>query len=201
MAALPALKDSFVQLKTRMDKAVEDFRKEMTSTRTGRASVHMLDGVMVEAYGSQMPLNQLANVSAPEPQLITVQPWDVSQIGAIEKAIRSGDLGLNPMNDGKLVRVPVPALTEDRRKEMVKHLHKVLEEHRTAVRNIRRDGNDVDQEGDEGQEDHRGRRARRDGEPAEADRRRDQEDGRDGQGQRERSDVDLAATRIAERSG
>jgi len=143
MAALPALKDSYVQLKTRMDKAVEDFRKEMTSTRTGRASVHMLDGVIVDAYGSQMPLNQLANVSAPEPQLITVQPWDVSQIGAIEKAIRSGDLGLNPMNDGKLVRVPVPALTEERRKEMVKHLHKVLEEHRTAVRNIRRDGNDL----------------------------------------------------------
>ena len=142
MASLPALKDSYVQLKTRMDKAVEDFRKEMTSTRTGRASVHMLDGVMVDAYGSQMPLNQLANVSAPEPQLITVQPWDVSQIGAIEKAIRSGDLGLNPMNDGKLVRVPVPALTEDRRKEMVKHLNRVLEEHRTAVRNIRRDGND-----------------------------------------------------------
>ena len=143
MASLPALKDSYVQLKTRMDKAVEDFRKEMTSTRTGRASVHMLDGVVVEAYGSQMPLNQLANVSAPEPQLITVQPWDVSQIGVIEKAIRSGDLGLNPMNDGKLVRVPVPALTEDRRKEMVKHLNRVLEEHRTAVRNIRRDGNDL----------------------------------------------------------
>jgi ribosome recycling factor len=143
MAAIPALKDSFAQLRTRMDKAVEDFRKEMASTRTGRASVHMLDGVTVEAYGSQMPLNQLANVSAPEPQLITVQPWDVSQIGAIEKAIRSADLGLNPMNDGKLVRVPVPALTEDRRKEMVKHLHKALEEHRTAVRNIRRDGNEV----------------------------------------------------------
>ena len=143
MAAIPALKDSFAQLKTRMDKAVEDFRKEMTATRTGRASVHMLDGVMVDAYGSLMPLNQLANVSAPEPQLITVQPWDVSQIGAIEKAIRSSDLGLNPMNDGKLVRVPVPALTEERRKEMVKHLHKVLEEHRTAVRNIRRDGNDA----------------------------------------------------------
>jgi len=143
MAAIPALKDSFAQLKTRMEKAVEDFRKEMASTRTGRASVHMLDGVTVEAYGSQMPLNQLANVSAPEPQLITVQPWDVSQIGAIEKAIRSADLGLNPMNDGKLVRVPVPALTEERRKEMVKHLHKVLEEHRTAVRNIRRDGNDL----------------------------------------------------------
>jgi ribosome recycling factor len=143
MAAIPALKDSFVQLKARMDKAVEDFRKEMASTRTGRASVHMLDGVTVDAYGSQMPLNQLANVSAPEPQLITVQSWDVSLIGAIEKAIRSADLGLNPMNDGKLIRVPVPALTEDRRKEMVKHLHKVLEEHRTAVRNIRRDGNDL----------------------------------------------------------
>ncbi len=143
MAAIPALKDSFAQLKTRMDKAVEDFRKEMASTRTGRASVHMLDGVTVDAYGSQMPLNQLANVSAPEPQLITVQPWDVSLIGAIEKAIRSADLGLNPMNDGKLVRVPVPALTEERRKDMVKHLHKVLEEHRTAVRNIRRDGNDL----------------------------------------------------------
>ena len=143
MAAIPALKDSFAQLKGRMDKAVEDFRHEMTATRTGRASVHMLDGITVDAYGSQMPLNQLANVSAPEPQLITVQPWDVSQIGAIEKAIRSSDLGLNPMNDGKLVRVPVPALTEERRKEMVKHLNKVLEEHRTAVRNIRRDGNDA----------------------------------------------------------
>ena len=143
MALIPALKDSFVQLKTRMDKAVEDFRQEMAATRTGRASVHMLDSVTVDAYGSQMPLNQLANVSAPEPQLITVQAWDVSLIGAIEKAIRSADLGLNPMNDGKLVRVPVPALTEDRRKDMVKHLHKVLEEHRTAVRNIRRDGNDL----------------------------------------------------------
>jgi ribosome recycling factor len=103
----------------------------------------MLDGVTVEAYGSQMPLNQLANVSAPEPQLITVQAWDVSLIGAIEKAIRGGDLGLNPMNDGKLVRVPVPALTEERRKDMVKHLHKALEEHRTAIRNIRRDGNEL----------------------------------------------------------
>lgn len=143
MAAIPALKDSFGQLKSRMEKAVEDFRREMASQRTGRASVHMLDSVVVDAYGSQMPLNQLANVSAPEPQLITVQPWDVSQMGAIEKAIRSGDLGLNPMNDGKLIRVPVPALTEDRRKDMVKHLHKMLEEHRTAIRNIRRDGNDA----------------------------------------------------------
>jgi ribosome recycling factor len=143
MATVPALKETYIQLKTRMDKAVDDFRKELTATRTGRASVHMLDGVHVEAYGSQMPLNQLANISAPEPQLITVQPWDMSQIGAIEKAIRAAELGLNPMNDGKLVRVPIPALTEDRRKEMVKHLHKVLEDHRTAVRNVRRDGNDA----------------------------------------------------------
>src|SRR6516162_6085913 len=106
MAAIPALKDSFGQLKTRMDKAVEDFRKEMAATRTGRASVHMLDGVMVEAYGSQMPLNQVATVHAPEPQLITVQPYDPSQLSHIEKAIRSGELGLNPMNDGKIIRVP-----------------------------------------------------------------------------------------------
>jgi ribosome recycling factor len=143
MAGVPALKDTYTQLKTRMDKAVEDFRKELTATRTGRASVHMLDGVHVEAYGSQMPLNQLANISAPEPQLITVQPWDMSQIGSIEKAIRAAELGLNPMNDGKLIRVPVPALTEDRRKDMVKHLNRALEEHRTAVRNVRRDGNDA----------------------------------------------------------
>lgn len=143
MATVPALKETYTQLKTRMDKAVEDFRKELAAARTGRASVRMLDSVHVDAYGSQMPLNQLANISAPEPQLITVQPWDMSQIGAIEKAIRSAELGLNPMNDGKIIRVPIPALTEDRRKEMVKHLHKVLEDHRTAVRNVRRDGNDA----------------------------------------------------------
>ena len=143
MALIPALKDSFVQLKTRMDKAVEDFRKEMAATRTGRASVHMLDSVSVDYYGSQMPLNQIAQVHASEPQLITVQPFDPTSLAAIEKAIRTADLGLNPMNDGKLVRVPVPPLTEERRKDMVKHLHRVLEEHRTAVRNIRRDGNDA----------------------------------------------------------
>ena len=143
MAAIAGLKDTYTQLKTRMEKAVEDFRKAMAATRTGRASVHMLDGVMVEAYGSQMPLNQVAQVHAPEAQLITVQPFDPSQLGAIEKAIRSGDLGLNPMNDGKMIRVPVPPLTQERRQDMVKHLHKVLEEHRTAIRNIRRDGNDA----------------------------------------------------------
>ena len=143
MAANPALKDTYIQLKTRMDKAVEDFRREMASTRTGRASVHMMDSVKVDYYGEMMPLNQIATVHAPEPQLITIQPFDPSSLGSIEKAIRTADLGLNPMNDGKMIRVPVPALTEERRKEMVKHLHKVLEEHRTAVRNIRRDGNDA----------------------------------------------------------
>jgi ribosome recycling factor len=143
MADTAPLKEIRVQLKTRMDKAVEDFRKAMAGVRTGRANVHMLDNVNVDYYGSQMPLNQVAQVHAPEAQLITVQPFDMSQLGAIEKAIRSGDMGLNPMNDGKLIRVPVPALTQERRQDMVKHLHRVLEEHRTAVRNIRRDGNDA----------------------------------------------------------
>ena len=143
MAAVPALKDSFLQLKTRMDKAVDDFRTEMAAVRTGRASVHMLDSVQLDYYGSMMPLNQVAQVHAPEPQLITVQPFDASTLGSIEKAIRGADLGLNPMNDGKLIRVPVPALTEERRKDMVKHLHKILEEHRTAIRNIRREGNEM----------------------------------------------------------
>jgi ribosome recycling factor len=143
MASLPGLRETYVQLKSRMDKAVDDFRKALVGTRTGRASVHMLDSVLVEAYGSQMPLNQVATVHTPEPQLITVQPYDPSQLSAIEKSIRAAELGLNPMNDGKIIRVPIPPLTEERRKDMVKHLHKVLEDHRTAVRNIRRDGNDA----------------------------------------------------------
>jgi ribosome recycling factor len=142
MAAIPGLKETYVQLKGRMDKAVEDFRREMTATRTGRANVHMLDTVSLDHYGTLTPLSQVATVHA-EAQLITVQVWDTSQLQAVEKAIRSADLGLNPMNDGKIVRVPVPPLTEERRKDMVKHLHRVLEEHRTAVRNIRRDGNDA----------------------------------------------------------
>jgi ribosome recycling factor len=143
MAALPALKETFTQLKSRMDKAVEAFRKELTSQRTGRANVHMLDSIHVDAYGSQVPLTQVGNISAPEPQLITITPWDMSLMGAVEKAIRNSDLGFNPQNDGKVIRVPVPALTEERRKDMVKHLNKVLEEHRTAIRNIRRDGNEA----------------------------------------------------------
>src|SRR6201993_2481318 len=143
MADAGPLKEISAQLKSRMEKAVEAFRGEMTATRNGRASIHMLDSVSVDYYGSQMPLNQIAQVHAPEPQLITVQPFDPTSMGAIEKAIRSAGVGLNPMNDGKMIRVPVPSLTEERRKDMVKHLHRILEEHRTAVRNIRRDGNEA----------------------------------------------------------
>lgn len=140
---IPALKDVYSQLKTRMDKAVEDFRNNLAAARTGRASVHMLDTVRVPYYGSEMPLNQLSQVHAPDAQLLTVQPFDPSIISDIDKAIRSAGLGLNPQNDGKLIRIPVPPLTEERRREMVKHLHKILEDHRTAVRNVRRDGNDA----------------------------------------------------------
>lgn len=143
IASIPALKDVFTQLKTRMDKAVEDFRTNLAAARTGRANVHMMDTVRVPYYGSEMPINQVANVHVPEAQLITVQPFDPSIMAEIEKAIRGAGLGLNPQNDGKLIRIPVPPLTEERRKDMVKHLHKILEDHRTAVRNIRRDGNDA----------------------------------------------------------
>lgn len=143
MATIPALKDTYVQLKTRMDKAVEDFRTNLAAARTGRATVHMLDTVRVPYYGSEMPLNQVATIHAPEPQLLTVQPFDPGIIGDIEKAIRSANLGLNPQNDGKLIRLPIPPLTEERRKDMVKQLHKILEDHRTAIRNVRRDGNDA----------------------------------------------------------
>src|SRR3954470_874288 len=143
MAGIPALKETYVQLKTRMDKAVEDFRGNLAAARTGRASVHMLDNVRVAYYGSEMPLNQIAQVHAPEAQLITVQPFDPSSMAEIEKALRTSDMGFNPQNDGKIIRIPIPPLTEERRRELVKHLHKVLEDHRTAVRNIRRDGNDL----------------------------------------------------------
>jgi ribosome recycling factor len=126
----------------RMDNAVEDARKKLASVRTGRASVNILDSVLVEYYGSEMPLNQVSTIHAPEPSFLTVQPFDPSQITVIEKAIRSSDLGLNPSNDGKLIRVPIPPLTEERRKQMAKVVHEVAEEHRTAIRNIRRDAND-----------------------------------------------------------
>lgn len=143
MAGIPALKDGFVQLKTRMDKAVGDFQANLASTRTGRASIQMLDQVKVDYYGTMTPLNQVGQLTAPDPNMIVIQPWDAGIIGEIEKALRTSDLGFNPQNDGKVVRVPVPPMTEERRREVVKHLNRVLEDHRTAVRNIRRDGNDA----------------------------------------------------------
>ncbi len=129
--------------KTKMQKVVADLQHAMAGIRTGRASVSLLDGVKVDYYGTPTPLNQLATLHVPEPSMITCQPWDVSQIGAIEKAIRASDLGLNPSNDGKIIRIPIPPLTEERRKELVKHLHHILEEHRIAVRNIRREANEA----------------------------------------------------------
>src|SRR6267142_836080 len=129
-------------VRTRMEKAVNDLQHDMATIRTGRASLSILDHIRVDYYGTPTPLNQVANLHVPEPSLITIQPWDVSQIGAIEKAIRAGNLGLNPANDGKMVRIPIPPLTEERRKDLVKQLHAVAENHRVAVRNIRRDGNE-----------------------------------------------------------
>src|SRR5260370_546988 len=137
-----SVKEIEANAKSRMDKALADLQHDMAGVRTGRASVSLLDNVRADYYGTPTPLNQLATLHVPEPSLITAQPWDVSQIGAIEKAIRSADLGLNPANDGKLIRVPIPPLTEERRKELVKKLHHIAEEHRVALRNIRRDANE-----------------------------------------------------------
>jgi ribosome recycling factor len=143
MAGIPALKELNGDLKRRMDSAVTDFQASLASTRTGRASAHMLDQVKVDYYGTPMPINQIAQLSTPEPQLIVVSPYDPSVLKEIEKAIQSSDLGFNPMSDGKIIRVPVPPMTEERRRDVCKHLHKLLEEHRTAVRNVRRDGNEA----------------------------------------------------------
>ena len=139
MSTIASTKDAAVQGKTRMEKAVEDFRKELTTLRTGRANAAILDAVRVDYHGTPMPVNQLGTVTVPEATLLLIAPWDPSVVPLIDKAIRTADLGLNPTNDGKVVRVPMPAPTEERRKEIVKHLHKILENHRTAVRNIRRD--------------------------------------------------------------
>jgi ribosome recycling factor len=132
-------KEAMAQARVRMEKAVEDFRKELASVRTGRANVTLLDHIRVDYHGTSMPVNQLGTLSVPEATMIIISPWDPGAVPLIDKAIRTSDLGLNPTNDGKIVRVPIPSLTEDRRKEIVKHLHKVLENHRTAVRNVRRD--------------------------------------------------------------
>jgi ribosome recycling factor len=136
------LKGMFGEVKTRMDAALDRVRRDMSNVRTGRATVGLLDNVHVEAYGARMPINQVATLSVPEPAMIIAQPFDPSLMGAIEKAIRSSDLGLNPANDGKVVRVPIPALTDDRRKELSRHVHKQAEEGRNVVRQVRRDAND-----------------------------------------------------------
>lgn len=136
------LKSLYGEATKRMNVAVEHVRHELAGVRTGRASVAILDGIHVEAYGSKMPLNQLAGLSIPEPTLIVAQPFDPSQLGAIEKAIRASDLGLNPSNDGKVVRIPIPALTEERRRELSRHVHKLAEEGRNTVRQVRRDANE-----------------------------------------------------------
>jgi len=135
-------KDIVKETRPRMETVIEDFRRKLATVRTGRAAVSLLDTVLVDYYGTMTPLSQIASVHAPEPQMLTVQPWDQSQIGAVEKAIRAADLGLNPSNDGKLVRIPIPALTEERRRQLAKQVHDIAEDHRTAIRNVRRDGND-----------------------------------------------------------
>jgi ribosome recycling factor len=138
-----ALKSISADLKRRMEQSVTDFQGNLASTRTGRASVHMLDQIKVDYYGTPTPITQLAQVSSPEAQLILISPWDPTVLKEIEKAIRTSDLGFNPLTDGKVVRVPVPPMTEERRRDVCKHINKVLEDHRTAVRNVRRDGNDA----------------------------------------------------------
>jgi len=143
MAGIPVLKDLSSDLKRRMEQAVATLQANLAATRTGRASVHMLDQIKVEYYGSPMPINQLAQVSAPEAQLIVISPFDPTVLKEIEKAIQASDLGFNPMSDGKVIRVPVPPMTEERRRDVVKHVNKVLEDQRTAIRNVRRDGNDA----------------------------------------------------------
>lgn len=143
MAGIPVLKEAYSQLKMRMDKAVQGFQANLASVRTGRASVHMLDQVRVSYYGTETPLSQLGQLSAPDPNMIMIQPFDPSIIQEIEKSLRTSDLGFNPSNDGKIVRIPVPPMTEERRRDVVKHLSKILEEHRTVLRNLRRDGNDA----------------------------------------------------------
>ncbi len=128
--------------KPKMEAVIEDFKRKLSNVRTGRANIGILDGVMVDYYGVQTPLSQMASVNVPEAQLLTIQPWDATQIGAIEKAINVANLGMNPSNDGKLIRLQIPALTEERRKEMAKQVSEIAEEHKIAVRNIRHSSND-----------------------------------------------------------
>ena len=140
---LNSVKEVETQAKTRMEKVITDLQHETSNIRTGRASISLLDNVHVDYFGTSTPINQVGTLHVPEPFMITIQPWDTSQIAMIEKAIRNSDLGLNPGNDGKIIRVPIPQLTEERRKDFVKKLHHVAEEHRVSLRNIRRDANDA----------------------------------------------------------
>jgi len=143
MSTLQSVKDVVNQARTRMQKVAADLNHSMSIIRTGRATIGLLDAVRVDYFGTPTPLSQVGTLHVPEPAMITIQPWDASLIGPIEKAIRSSDLGFNPMNDGKLIRIPVPALNQERRKELVKHLHNVTEDHRVALRNVRRDANEA----------------------------------------------------------
>ena len=136
------LKGMFAEVKTRMDAAIDRVRRDMAGVRTGRATVSLLDGIHVDAYGSKVPINQVATLSVPEPAMIVAQPFDPTLMGVIEKAIRASDLGLNPANDGKVVRIPIPSLTDERRKELSRHVHKQAEEGRNVVRQVRRDANE-----------------------------------------------------------
>jgi ribosome recycling factor len=134
--------DVIKEVKPRMEAVIEDFKRKLSNVRTGRATVGLLDGVMVDYYGTPTPLNQMASIAVPEPQMLTVQPWDMSQVGAIEKAILAANLGFNPSNDGKVVRLPIPALNEERRRQLAKQVHEIAEEHRVAIRNVRHSSND-----------------------------------------------------------
>ncbi len=137
------IKETIADTKNRMNKAAEDLRVELAAVRTGRASTSLLEHLKVEYYGTPTPLNQVATLGVTEPTILTIQPWDPMLLAVIDKVIRSSDLGLNPVSDGKVLKVPIPPLTEERRKDLAKHLHKVMENHRTAVRNIRRDANEA----------------------------------------------------------
>jgi ribosome recycling factor len=138
-----SVEDVIKETKPKMDAIVEDFKRKLSNVRTGRATVGLLDSVVVDYYGTPTPLNQMASIAVPEPQMLTVQPWDVSQLNAVEKAIIAANLGMNPSNDGKIIRLPVPALNEERRRQLAKQVHEIAEEHRVAVRNVRHQSNDT----------------------------------------------------------
>jgi ribosome recycling factor len=138
-----SIEDVIKETKPKMEAIVEDFKRKLANVRTGRATVGLLDSVVVDYYGTPTPLNQMASIAVPEPQMLTVQPWDVSQLNAVEKAIIAANLGMNPSNDGKVIRLPVPALNEERRRQLAKQVHEIAEEHRVAVRNVRHQANDT----------------------------------------------------------